>query len=652
VTRCGRSVRLAGILATVLFTGSTTAAAAPAVFVTNQGSSSVSAFTVGLGGALVASGAPVPVPAAPDGAVVSPDGKHLYVALLSHAVAAFSIGAAGALTSIPGSPYPTGGTVGPFNIAMTPDGTHLYAANFNGSITAFDVGATGVLTAVGSPAPAPVSGGHGVEPVAATTSGYVYAGTTDGNIYAFKIAADGSLSALAGSPYSPGGFLTGMAVAPDQSELFVTSDAGSGNDVYAFMIGPNGELTAVTGSPFSNGSGNRPRGVVVSPDGSHLYVAEDTTNSVTVFSILSTGALSEIPGSPFPNGGTQPIGAAINAAGTELFVADFGSGNVAALSVGTKGTLSPISGSPFSTGGTHPFLQSVAVGPDQGPHASLSVGARPAGSTTLFNASGSTDVDGTVSRYDWSFGDGATLPNGGPTPAHVYTNPGLYTVAVTTTDDAGCSSAVVFTGQSVLCNGSPSATATATIGVVAPPTQITQLKLSPAAFVAAPRGPTVAPAPRGARKKHRYGTVISYRSSQPALTTFTVQIALPGRAAGRHCVKPSKRYLRRRRCTRYVTVGTFIFQNGAGVSRFRFAGRLNARKLRAGTYRLLAAGTDAAGTGPVANARFQVNPRRRGVGVMSTRWLRGAASCLGSSRVDASRCRGPQRFNARRSWPS
>ncbi|WP_368280045.1 extracellular catalytic domain type 1 short-chain-length polyhydroxyalkanoate depolymerase [Halomarina oriensis] len=55
--------------------------------------------------------------------------------------------------------------------------------------------------------------------------------------------------------------------------------------------------------------------------------------------------------------------------------------------------------------------------------------------SVTFDATGSTDSDGTVASYDWSFGDGATAS--GATASHAYGSAGSYTATVTVTDDAG-----------------------------------------------------------------------------------------------------------------------------------------------------------------------------------------------------------------------
>jgi len=52
-----------------------------------------------------------------------------------------------------------------------------------------------------------------------------------------------------------------------------------------------------------------------------------------------------------------------------------------------------------------------------------------------FNGSGSTDEDGTIANYTWSFGDGSF--GYGATVDHTYARPGVYAVVLTVTDDMG-----------------------------------------------------------------------------------------------------------------------------------------------------------------------------------------------------------------------
>jgi len=73
----------------------------------------------------------------------------------------------------------------------------------------------------------------------------------------------------------------------------------------------------------------------------------------------------------------------------------------------------------------------------QPPQASASAtpSTTPGSLQVAFDASNSTDPDGTIVSYAWDFGDGSTAT--GPTPSHTYAAPGTYNVALTVTDNQG-----------------------------------------------------------------------------------------------------------------------------------------------------------------------------------------------------------------------
>jgi hypothetical protein len=72
-------------------------------------------------------------------------------------------------------------------------------------------------------------------------------------------------------------------------------------------------------------------------------------------------------------------------------------------------------------------------------------------------------------RYDWDFGDGTVLLDGGPAPTHVYTSPGTYIATLVVTDNEGASTTTVFTGGTVLGNGTPGAQVSRAIQVAPAP---------------------------------------------------------------------------------------------------------------------------------------------------------------------------------------
>jgi alpha-tubulin suppressor-like RCC1 family protein len=138
---------------------------------------------------------------------------------------------------------------------------------------------------------------------------------------------------------------------------------------------------------------------------------------------------------------------------------------------------------------------------------------------------------------------------------------------------------------------------------------LTALTLSPRSFRAAPAGPTALPAARLA-----YGTLLSYRDSQAAITTFSVQRPIVGTLKGRRCLRQPKRAkAKHKRCTLYPTLKRFTHADKPGVNSLRFTGRINERRLAPGRYRLLAIAQGGRRTSNPRLSSFQIKPEcRRG----------------------------------------
>jgi PKD repeat protein len=79
------------------------------------------------------------------------------------------------------------------------------------------------------------------------------------------------------------------------------------------------------------------------------------------------------------------------------------------------------------------------------PTASFTVGCVQL--TCSFDASGSSDTDGTVTGYAWDFGDGATDTTSGKTVSHTYATGGAVTVTLTVTDNDGLTDATTRTAR-------------------------------------------------------------------------------------------------------------------------------------------------------------------------------------------------------------
>jgi len=84
----------------------------------------------------------------------------------------------------------------------------------------------------------------------------------------------------------------------------------------------------------------------------------------------------------------------------------------------------------------------------------------PVGAWVQFDASGSSDSDGTLTSYAWNFGDGST--DSGVGIWHRFTTPGTYIVTLTVTDDDGASDTMTQAVQVGTTNQPPVAAFSAT----------------------------------------------------------------------------------------------------------------------------------------------------------------------------------------------
>jgi 6-phosphogluconolactonase (cycloisomerase 2 family) len=224
--------------------------------------------------------------------VMHSNGKFVFVANQgSNSISVYSVDSStGLLTEITGSPFAT--SAGPSGVAMT--GNTLFVANQGaGTVSVYTVDqATGNLTqAAGSPFAA------GTSPTAldVDSSGkFLYvADLATNSVLAFSIGSSGQLSSISGSPIAAGTAPVNVRVVG--SSVYV-ANSGSGN-VSGYSIGGSGALTAISGSPFS--AGTNPVYIASGSSGTVMFVANQGSNNISEFQVGSGGALTPVGGSPF-----------------------------------------------------------------------------------------------------------------------------------------------------------------------------------------------------------------------------------------------------------------------------------------------------------------------------------------------------------------
>ena len=281
-------------------------------------------------------------------------GKFLFVAnrstsdasnfFVPGSVSVFTIGSAGSLTEVAGSPF---FTTPPFTSAGQSTNDIISVA---ATPTVFPgIGINGVQNA---------SCSVGISP---PTSEYLYAVDNIGNqVFEFQVdTSSGVLSppgGLGSVPSFPADAQpTGVAV--DLCARFVYVSGNLHNRVSAYTIcfavqmptcpAADGSLVVVPGSPFAlSGSANGAGPLVVDPFGNNVYVLGTLSNTISPFKISPvSGALSALNPATVATG-TSPKSIAIRADDNWLFVANYGAATVSQYQVtpatGALATASPI----------------------------------------------------------------------------------------------------------------------------------------------------------------------------------------------------------------------------------------------------------------------------------------------------------------------
>ncbi len=623
-----------------------TGALASYLYATSTSDASISAFSVGSGGAL----SPIACTTGcetedalsePEGIVASPNGRFVFVAnsngngkVPGGVIEAFAVGAGGALSPIACPSDCDAGHL-PWSMAVSPNGQFLYAVEAEShAVMPFSIAVDGALSPIACGAECEVKDST-PEDVAITPDGrFLYVNEREDNrIAVFAIAANGSLTKVScTSGCATGSAPYGMVVSPNGRFLY----AAVIREIAAFEIGGGGTLSPVACTTCTTAA--NPRALAVSPNGRFLYTTNNNfpTSSVPAFEIQSSGALAPVVscGSYCSTAdGEDPEGLVVSPSGRFVYASDREDnllhepgkhGIISAFAAGSGGELSELECPELTCAiGENTGFFGLTITPDQGPTAAFSDAPAAAGSASAFDASASSasSPETNIAGYDWSFGDGTSAANAGAMPTHVYSTAGTYTVTLTVTDSAGCSTQAVYTGQTASCNGSSAASVSHTIVVpgsggsgsggsgsggsgsaVAP--VLTRLSETQKLWRA---GKTLTHGITRRKKAIPIGTTFSFDLNEAASVTLEFTTTAPGRASGKRCVAPSRGNKGKHRCTRTIVAGTRSLSARAGSNEVVFDGRLPSGKtLAPGSYTLTAVATASGKQSAPAQLRFTV----------------------------------------------
>ena len=299
----------------------------------SQGSDSISGYAVdsATGALTLLPGSPFPAGLLPTSLVVDPSNKFVYVANQgSNTISAYAVNSTtGALTPVTGSPFPAGTT--PHSIAIDPSGKFIYVANEgSNNVSAYTIDTeTGALTAMGG---SPYTTGS--TPVWVTidpVGHFVYVLDSDLIAPSWATSAytyDTTTGALTPIPSAKFDTMWGpIAATFDPSGKFLFEIGHFAYQWGAFALAVNNTTGAVTRQNVGTGGGEvLPSALALHPSGKFLDVTDPSfgLGFIVAYSVDSTGGLTVIPGSAQDNYGiwNVPAGQYATGATPESIIVD------------------------------------------------------------------------------------------------------------------------------------------------------------------------------------------------------------------------------------------------------------------------------------------------------------------------------------------
>jgi 6-phosphogluconolactonase (cycloisomerase 2 family) len=297
---------------------------AAAIYVVNQGDSTVQEFAVQSGGTLVSKNTYATTGNTPTAIAIDPAGKFLFVTCTYQGT---NTTGAGAVSVFPINSDNSLGTAANVNVGNRPVGVTITA--FNPTLYVVDQ-----------------------EPL------------TTPQVLAFAFGTDGSLTPVTGTTATTG-FASGVtpsAIAEDPTGRYVYVTDKAANQLIGYVVQAGGVLLPMVNGPFT--TGQFPVAVITDPRGEYVYVANYNSKSISAYAInTTTGTPSGVAGATLltdPN----PVSLALDPAlGVYLYSAN----NLASTVSGQKlnpatGVLATIQNSPYTASSTPSSVVIVANG--------------------------------------------------------------------------------------------------------------------------------------------------------------------------------------------------------------------------------------------------------------------------------------------------
>jgi 6-phosphogluconolactonase (cycloisomerase 2 family) len=347
---------------------------------TNAADNTLSAFSIdATTGALTVIGTPTVTGASPYATVGLDDGNARYVVegneltLIdgkryvfagnekSNDVSAFAVDSTtGALTAVPGSPFPAG--TDPQALALlnylNSGSFVLYVANAgsDNNVSAYNIDeVTGALNPLFGPGASTIATGKNPTSIAIGVENnsvpFIYVANHGGSndISAFNY----DLTPVPGSPFPAGANPLSLAVGASGKFLYSANPDAASASISGFSIdSTSGALSPLSGSPFPLPVSHY---MATDQTGAYLYVTAGA-NIVGYAIDATTGALTALPGFPLA-AGANAYSITIDPTNQFLYVANDGAANIAGFRLdNSTGALTPMSGAPFPAGHHPDFI--------------------------------------------------------------------------------------------------------------------------------------------------------------------------------------------------------------------------------------------------------------------------------------------------------